>query len=398
MGVTGYGLYRGGTRVATTAGTTGIVSGLTCGTNYTLAVDAYDAAGNRPPQAVLMVSTTACPDTQPPSTPTGLTSRTSHRRASPLGWAASSDNVGGIGYDVFRNGTKVGSTTSATSVQSGLTCSTAYTFAVAAYDAAGNRSMQAQVLTTTAACSPTTTSLGVIELSGSVSPSTVEQKIAAAPAGPVTVRPAQGGSVTVNGDLQVSRSNVALDRISVQGIVSFRSGSTGSKLLNGTSSGFDIRGGDNILVEGNTFDGKCQRAQNWVVEEPAGQIPNNTVIRNNTFRNYYMCSNPSTHTEALFVAYSDGGVIEGNTFEDNGTTGHLFVRRSQRNPEHEQLRAQLVRPLKQVRPRDQPLVLDSVQAQIPASANTNVDPSSNTSDRLLVGPTQTEANAHTKSC
>ena len=46
VGVAGYGVYNAGQLVSTTAGTTGIVSGLTCGTNYTLAVDAFDATGN----------------------------------------------------------------------------------------------------------------------------------------------------------------------------------------------------------------------------------------------------------------------------------------------------------------------------------------------------------------
>ena len=72
VGVTGYGLYRGGSSAGTSSTTTGIFSGLLCGTNYTLAVDAGDAAGNRSPQTVVMVSTTACPDTTPPSAPTGL--------------------------------------------------------------------------------------------------------------------------------------------------------------------------------------------------------------------------------------------------------------------------------------------------------------------------------------
>ena len=63
VGVTGYGLYRGGSSTGTSSTTTGIFSGLACGTNYTLAVDANDAAGNRSPQTVVMVSTTACPDT-----------------------------------------------------------------------------------------------------------------------------------------------------------------------------------------------------------------------------------------------------------------------------------------------------------------------------------------------
>ncbi len=47
VGVTGYGVYRDGTSVASPAGTTSTVSGLVCGTTYTFAVDAVDAAGNR---------------------------------------------------------------------------------------------------------------------------------------------------------------------------------------------------------------------------------------------------------------------------------------------------------------------------------------------------------------
>ena len=67
VGVAGYGLYRGGVEVGSTSTTTGIFAGLTCNTNYTLAVDAYDAAGNRSAKTTVMVSTTACPDTTPPS-------------------------------------------------------------------------------------------------------------------------------------------------------------------------------------------------------------------------------------------------------------------------------------------------------------------------------------------
>ena len=63
VGVAGYGVYNGGDLVNTTAGTTGIVSGLTCGTNYTLAVDAFDATGNSSPKTAVMVSTLPCADT-----------------------------------------------------------------------------------------------------------------------------------------------------------------------------------------------------------------------------------------------------------------------------------------------------------------------------------------------
>ena len=67
VGVAGYGIYNAGQLVNTTAGTTGIVSGLTCGTNYTLAVDAFDATGNSSPKTTVMVSTLPCADTTPPT-------------------------------------------------------------------------------------------------------------------------------------------------------------------------------------------------------------------------------------------------------------------------------------------------------------------------------------------
>ncbi len=45
VGVAGYGAYRNGSLAGSTNSTSYTVSGLTCGTGYTLAVDAYDAAG-----------------------------------------------------------------------------------------------------------------------------------------------------------------------------------------------------------------------------------------------------------------------------------------------------------------------------------------------------------------
>ena len=154
VGVTGYGLYRGGSLVGTSATTTGIFSGLTCNTNYTLAVDAVDAAGNRSGKATVMVATTACPDSAAPSSPTGLAASNVTQTSLTLSWNASSDNVGVTGYDVYRNGTKMASGTSTSSSQSGLACGSAYWFGVEAFDAGGNRSPRVSVNATTAACPP----------------------------------------------------------------------------------------------------------------------------------------------------------------------------------------------------------------------------------------------------
>ena len=69
FGVTGYGVYQNGVRVAQTASPTFTFASLTCGTSYTVAVDAYDGAGNRSTQTTLLASTSACP---PPSGTTSL--------------------------------------------------------------------------------------------------------------------------------------------------------------------------------------------------------------------------------------------------------------------------------------------------------------------------------------
>lgn len=161
---------------------------------------------------------------------------------------------------------------------------------------------------------------GTVTLSGSYSPSAFLQALSVAPPGPVTMR----GSFTINGDVSIDRPNVRLDGATVDGTIDFRSGSAGSSFVNGQATAFNIRGADDITLQGNTFDGKCRVAQNWIEDDPPGVVPERFKILNNTFRNYHICSNESAHSEALFVGYSNGGLIDGNTFVDNGTTGHIF--------------------------------------------------------------------------
>ena len=60
VGVAGYGLYRNGSAAGSSIVTVSTFSGLDCGTTYTLAVDAYDAAGNRSGKTSLSAATSAC--------------------------------------------------------------------------------------------------------------------------------------------------------------------------------------------------------------------------------------------------------------------------------------------------------------------------------------------------
>ncbi len=127
-----------------------------CGTTYTLGVAAVDAAGNVSGTATANVATAACPDTTPPSTPTGLATSAVGQTSATLSWTASTDNVGVTGYRLFQGGTQVGTSATTSFNFTGLTCGTTYTLGVAAVDAAGNVSGTATANVATAACPDTT--------------------------------------------------------------------------------------------------------------------------------------------------------------------------------------------------------------------------------------------------
>ena len=166
VAVTGYGVYLSNLLVNSPTSPSVTLTGLTCGTPYFVEVDAKDAAGNRSGKASLWVNTKACPDAIAPSAPTGLTVPTKTQTSLTLQWTASTDNVAVTGYSLRRNSTVTGNVTTTSGTFSGLTCGTAYTLDVTAYDAAGNRSGTTATSATTSACpagdtQPPTTPTGV---------------------------------------------------------------------------------------------------------------------------------------------------------------------------------------------------------------------------------------------
>ncbi len=58
------------------------------------------------------------------------------------------------GYDIYRNGAKIGTTTGTSYADSGLAASTTYSYYVVAFDAAGNRAASNTIYATTAAVVP----------------------------------------------------------------------------------------------------------------------------------------------------------------------------------------------------------------------------------------------------
>jgi chitodextrinase len=149
-------VYVNGAGVQTRPQPGATVTGLSCGTAYTLAVDAYDLAGNRSGKTPVVATTSPCADTQAPSTPANVavTSRTATSIA--LSWSASSDNVGVVAYGLYQGASSAGTTAVTTGIFSNLPCGSTFTLAVDSADAAGNRSGKATTTASTTACPDTT--------------------------------------------------------------------------------------------------------------------------------------------------------------------------------------------------------------------------------------------------
>jgi hypothetical protein len=297
-----------------------------------------------------MASTTDCPDTEAPTAPTSLAASNVTQTGATLTWKASRDNVGVTGYDVYRNGSKISTANALSSTQTGLSCGTAYTFAVAASDAAGNKSPQSQVITTTAAC-PTpkpACSDGVDndadgktdypndpgcvsasdsdEVNVTSTPTTITSSQLAARAA-VDGAVIDGVTVSGSGNVAIEGSNVTIRNSHFSGLmIEAFADADGFQLLNSTvtDGGFNLWGVDHVLIQGNLLDGGGTMDANKAWDLPSGDGPTDVTIRDNTFQHYHG-SSCSVHSEALMIGgYVKDWLIEGNTFTDNGCTSHIF--------------------------------------------------------------------------
>jgi chitodextrinase len=152
VGVAGYDYYNGGMLpLGTTTSTNVTFTGLSCGTSYTIGIDAYDAAGNRSPQATTVVITAAC-DTTPPTASISAPADGSTVSGTIAVSANSSDNVGVVGVQFKLDGANLGSedTTSPYSINWDTTTVSngSHTLTATARDAAGNSTTSSTVTVT----------------------------------------------------------------------------------------------------------------------------------------------------------------------------------------------------------------------------------------------------------
>lgn len=81
-------------------------------------------------------------DNTAPTVPTNLSATAVSSSQISLAWTVSTDAVGVTGYNIYRDGSLIGTSATNSYSSTGLTPSTQYTFIVSAYDAVGNTSAQ----------------------------------------------------------------------------------------------------------------------------------------------------------------------------------------------------------------------------------------------------------------
>ncbi len=144
-GIKNYTVYRGSTLLTCTTSPCND-TGLPANTRYTYTVYIYDTANDV--GSGTATGTTLAP---PPSVPTGLSGSSPSTSQVTLSWTASTDTGGpGIGgYKVYRGGTQIGTSTTTSYQDSGLSAGTSYSYTVAAYDTAGVTSAQSAAVSVT---------------------------------------------------------------------------------------------------------------------------------------------------------------------------------------------------------------------------------------------------------
>lgn len=192
VAVTGYEVYRNGSKIATVPQAGYTDPSVTSNTTYAYYIKALDAAVNRSPASAQLLVTPnqttlgvtvsgqlssgilGLPqmDIAPPTAPAGLTATASAISANTssvlLAWSASTDNTAVTGYEVYRNGSKVGLTTQLSYNDPSVTSDITYTYYIKALDAAGNKSANSNQVSLT----PASVSL-TISVSGQLASSIV---------------------------------------------------------------------------------------------------------------------------------------------------------------------------------------------------------------------------------
>ncbi|MHB8651863.1 MAG: S8 family serine peptidase [Minisyncoccota bacterium] len=126
----------------------------------TAGYDIYYGAGRVNALAAVRAAggiTVPVPDTTAPTSPTGLTTTALAYNSIVIKWNVSTDAVGVAGYHVYRNNIRIATTAVPSFTNTALAPTTSYTYAVSAFDAAGNESAVSAAIAVVTPAAPDTT-------------------------------------------------------------------------------------------------------------------------------------------------------------------------------------------------------------------------------------------------
>ncbi len=138
-----YRIFRDGEFIGTSTVLTytdNAVTGVPC--IYT--VSAIDNTGNESDQSTALA--VVFDDKTPPAVPTGLQVTSASVSAVSLSWKATTDNVGVVGYRVYRVGSYLATITDLSYIDNSVMVGASYTYNISAFDAAGNESDLSRVV------------------------------------------------------------------------------------------------------------------------------------------------------------------------------------------------------------------------------------------------------------
>jgi len=142
-----YRIFRDGTQVTSVSTTTFSDTGLTPGATHRYTVAAVDSTSHVSAQSTAVSGSTSS-DSQAPTVPGNLRTSLITANSVALAWNASTDNNAVASYVIYRNGTQVGTSKTASYSDTSVAPNTSYTYTVAARDAANNTSAQSNGLVT----------------------------------------------------------------------------------------------------------------------------------------------------------------------------------------------------------------------------------------------------------
>ena len=144
-GVSSYRVYRDNVFYAVVSSTNYSNTSVVAGETYAYAVTAVDIYGNESAKSntvsvTVPVDVLPSPSEGAPSVPANLSAIAPDNTKVNLAWNASTDDVEVMGYKIYRDGSYLTQTRYISYVNTGVTAGRTYSYAVSAFDSAGNES------------------------------------------------------------------------------------------------------------------------------------------------------------------------------------------------------------------------------------------------------------------